>query len=64
MQLIVGRTKKIPTDMLMQIAEFVLTSIQQFRQNVFDQISGIAIDTKFTPPYACSFMDKFEADFL
>ena len=58
------QNKKIPTDMLMQIAEFVLTSIQQFRQNVFHQIFGIAIDTKFTPPYACIFMDKFEADFL
>ena len=28
------------------------------------QISGTAIGTKFAPPHACIFMDKFETDFL
>ena len=60
-----GQNKKILTDMLVQMAEFVLTNNYfEFWQIVFLQVSGTAIDTKFAPPYACIFIDKFETDFL
>ena len=59
------QNKKIPTDMLVKMAEFVLTNNSfEFGQKVFHQISGTAIGTKFAPPYACIFMDKFETNFL
>ena len=59
------QNKKKPTDMLVKMAEFVLTNNYfEFGQKVFHQISDTAIDTKFTSPYACIFMDKFEVDFL
>ena len=51
--------------MLVKMAKFVLTNnCFEFGQKVFHQISGTAIDTKFAPPYACIFMDKFEINFL
>ena len=47
------------------MAEFVLTNNYfEFGQKEFHQISGTAIGTKFLPPYACIFMDKFETNFL
>ena len=59
------QNKKIPTDMLVKMAEFVLTNNYfEFGQKVFHQISGTAIGTKFAAPYACIFMDKFEIGFL
>ena len=46
------QNKKIPTDMLIKMAEFVLTSnCFEFGQKVFYQISETAIATKFAPPY-------------
>ena len=57
--------KKISTDMLVQMAEFVLTNNYfEFGQKAFHQISGIAIGTRFTPPYVWIFMDKFERELL
>ena len=51
--------------MLVQMTEFVLTNNYfEFWQILFLQVSGAAIDTKFAPPYACIFIDKFETDFL
>ena len=51
--------------MLVKMAEFVLTNNYfEFGQRVFHQISGTAIGTKFTPPYACIFMDKLRQVFL
>ena len=51
--------------MLVKMAEFVLTNnYSEFGQKVFHQISCTAISTKFSPPYACLFMDKFETNFL
>ena len=51
------QNKKIPTDMLVKMAEFVLTNNYfEFGQKVFHQISGTAIGTKFAQP--CIFMDK------
>ena len=56
------QNKKIPTDMLVKMAEFVLTNNYfEFGQKVFHQISGTAIGTKFAQP--CIFMDKFETNF-
>ena len=55
------QNKKIPTDMLVKMAEFVLTNNYfEFGQKVFHQISGTAIGTKFAQP--CIFMDKFETN--
>ena len=51
--------------MLVKIAEFVLTNNYfEFGQKVFHQISRTAIGTKFTPPYACILMEKFDTNFL
>ena len=36
----------------------------EFDEKVQQQISGTAIGTKFTSPYACIFIDKVETDFL
>ena len=45
------QNKKIPTDMLAKIAEFVLiNNYFEFGQKVFHQTSGTAIGTKFAPP--------------
>ena len=47
------------------MAEFVLkNNLFEFNSKVFQQISGIAIGTKFAPPYACIYMDRVEQDFL
>ena len=52
-------SKKIPTDDLIRMAEFVLSN-----SDAFQQISGTAIGTKFAPPYACIYMDQVEQKFL
>ena len=54
-----GLSKKIPTDDLIRMAEFVLSN-----SDAFQQISGTAIGTKFAPPYACIYMDQVEQKFL
>ena len=44
--------KKIPTDDLIMMAEFVLSNnFFEFNSDTFQQISGTAIGTKFAPPY-------------
>ena len=52
-------SKKIPTDDLIRMAEFVLSN-----SDAFQQISGTAIGAKFAPPYACIYMDQAEQKFL
>ena len=50
---------------LFKSAEFVLKSIFfEINNKIKQQISGTAIRTKFTPPYACTYMDKTKTDFL
>ena len=45
-------SKKIPTDDLIMMAEFVLSNnFFEFNSDTFQQISGTAIGTKFAPPY-------------
>ena len=47
------------------MAEFVLKNKYfQFLDKVYQQIPGTTIDTKFTHPYACIFMDQMESKFL
>ena len=57
--------KKVSTDNLTKIAEFVLkNNYFEFNGKVKKQISGTAIGTKFAPPYAYIFMDQVETEFL
>ena len=47
------QNKKVPTGMLVKMAEFALTNNYfEFGQKIFHQISEAAIGTKFAPPYA------------
>ena len=56
--------KKISTDDLTKIAEFVLkNNYFEFNGKVKKQISRTAIGTKFVRPYACIFMDQVETEF-
>ena len=57
--------KKIPTDDLIKMAEFVLSNnFFEFNSDTFQQISGTAIGTKFAPTYTCIYMDQVEQKFL
>ena len=57
--------KSIATEDLLQMAKFVLkNNFFEFNSKIKQQVSGTAIGTKFAPPYACIFMDKFETEFL
>ena len=57
--------KKIPTEDLVKMAEFVLKNNHfEFNGSIKQQLSGTAIGTKFVPPYAYIFMDKLETNFL
>ena len=48
------KTHKVPMGKLVKMAEFVLkNNYFQFSDKVYQKISGIAIGTKFAPPYAC-----------
>ena len=59
------REKKISTEDLVKMAEFVLkNNYFEFDRSVYQQVSGTAIGTKFAPPYACIFMDRLENSFL
>ena len=56
---------KISNNDLVTLAEFVLKNIFfGFNNEIKQQISGTAIETKFAPTYACIYMDKTETDFL
>ena len=56
---------KIPTNVLMEMTEFVLkNNFFEFDSKTYHQKLGTAIGTKFAPPYACIFMDKLEKGFL
>ena len=57
--------ESIATEGILQMARFVLkNNFFELDSKIKQQISGTAIGTKFAPPYACIFMDKFETDFL
>ena len=47
------------------MAKFALqNNYFEFNSKTKEQISGTAIGTNFTPPYACIFMDKEQTKFL
>ena len=57
--------KKIPTEDLVKMAEFVLNNnISEFNSKAYQQKSGTAIGTKFAPPFACIYKDEIEQKFL
>ena len=57
--------KKIPTEDLVKMAEFLLNNnIFEFNSKAYQQKSGTAIGTKFASPYACIYMDEVEQKFL
>ena len=57
--------KKIPTEDLVKMAEFVLNNnIFEFNSKAYQQKSGTAIGTKFASPYAYIYMDEVEEKFL
>ena len=59
------KQKHIPTERLINMAEFVLKSnFFEFSGSVKRQVSGRAIGTKCVPTYACIHMDEVEIDFL
>ena len=58
-------TFEIPTEDIVQMAEFVLkNNFFEFNGKLKRQKSGATIGTKFAPPYACIFMDEVETEFL
>ena len=57
--------KKIPTEGLVKIAEFVLNNnMFELSSKAYQQKSGTAIGTKFAPPYGCIYMVGIEEKFL
>ena len=57
--------KKIPTEDLVQMADFVLkNNFFGFNNQIKQQITGTAIGIKYAPTYACIFMDKVVTEFL
>ena len=56
---------KVPTGKLIKKAEVLLKSNNfQFSDELYQQISGTAVGTKFSPPCTCLFMDQVESKFL
>ena len=57
--------KQISSDTLAELAEIVLkNNIFQFDEKTFEEVGGIAIGTKFAPPYAILFMADLEEKIL
>ena len=57
--------KKISAEDIVKMDDFVLkNNLFEFDSKFYKQISGTAIRTKFSPPYACIFMDHTETEFL
>ena len=56
--------KKIPTENLIKMAEFVLkNNFFEFDTNVYQHMSGTAIWTKFAPPYASFLWTNLKPNF-
>ena len=57
--------KTVLTEDIIKWAEFVLKSnLFEFNSKFYKQISGIAIATKFAPPYDSSFMNYIKTELL
>ena len=58
------KDKMVPTEDIIKMADFVLkNNLFEFDCKFYQQISGTAIGTKFSPSYACIFMDHIETKF-
>ena len=58
------KDKKVSSENLVDLVEFVLkNNYFEFNSDVYRQISGTAMGTKFAPPYACIFMDMVDRIF-
>ena len=56
--------KKVYTEDIGKMPDFVLkNNLSEFNSKFYKQISGTAIETKFSPPYACIFMHHIETVF-
>ena len=56
--------KKYQVRILLKLRCFILkNNYFESDRGVFQQISGITIRTKFTPPCACIFMDQHKTEF-
>ena len=67
LKIILGKRKNqnTPTADLIKMTEFVLrNNYFEINGKVKQQISGIAIEIKCAPTYACIHMDEFENEFL
>ena len=57
--------RKIPTDDLHKMTEFVLSNnFFEINSETFQQISRTAMGTKFVPLYVCIYMDQDEQKVL
>ena len=57
--------KKIPTENLIKMAEFVLkNNLFEFNNKMFQQISGTAIVMKLSPPKTFIYVDRVDQCFL
>ena len=57
--------KKVSTEEIGKMTDFVLKNdLFEFASKFYEKVSGTAIRTKFTPPYACIFTDHNETEFL
>ena len=56
---------EIPTEDILQMAEYVLKNIFfEFDGEIKQQKLGTAVGSKFKPPFACIFMDEVETQFF
>ena len=63
-KLLARHSKKISTNNLIRMAEFMLSSnFFEFNSDTFQQISGMAVGTKFESTYDCTFIDQVEKKF-
>ena len=59
------KQKHIPTEKLINMAEFVVkNNFFEFNGSVKQQVSGTAIGTKCAPTYASIYMDEVKTEFL
>ena len=57
--------KTVPTEDIIKMTEFFLkNNLFEFNSKFYKQISETAIDTKFSPPYACIFIESNKPEFL
>ena len=64
-RLVKSEDLQLPFNDIVKMAEFVLkNNILEFNGKVKQQTAATAIGTKFSPRYACIYMDEVETEFL